>query len=86
MVEIVRINALITELMQKHQAALAVKHINDERTFRKIYFTQKISDSHKFEGLTLLKNSDEKIEFLLCEDKDTEILETEIYKLTLYKK
>jgi hypothetical protein len=49
----------------------------------KIDFTQKISDSHKFEGLTLFKNSDEKIEFLLCEDKDTEILETEIYKLTI---
>jgi hypothetical protein len=49
----------------------------------KINFTQKISDSHKFEGLTLFKNSDEKIEFLLCEDKDTEILETEIYKLTI---
>lgn len=49
----------------------------------KIDFIQKISDSHKFEGLTLFKNSNEKIEFLLCEDKDTEILETEIYKLTL---
>jgi hypothetical protein len=52
----------------------------------KIDFTQKISDSHKFEGLTLYANSKEKIEFLLCEDKDTEILETEIYKLTLDKK
>ena len=49
----------------------------------KIDFTQKISDSHKFEGLTLFKNSNEKIEFLLCEDKDTEILETDIYKLTI---
>lgn len=36
MVEIAHINALITELMQKHRAALAIKHINDERTFRKI--------------------------------------------------
>ena len=52
----------------------------------KIDFTQKISSTHKFEGLTLFTNSKEKIEFLLCEDKDTEVLETDIYKLTLDKK
>jgi hypothetical protein len=52
----------------------------------KIDFTQKISNTHKFEGLTLYANSKEKIEFLLCEDKDTEVLETDIYKLTLDKK
>nr|WP_309758788.1 hypothetical protein [Flavobacterium sp.] len=52
----------------------------------KIDFTQKISSTHKFEGLTLYTNSNEKIEFLLCEDKDTEVLETDIYKLTLDKK
>lgn len=52
----------------------------------KIDFTQKISSTHKFEGLTLYSNSKEKIEFLLCEDKDTEVLETAIYKLTLDKK
>ena len=55
-------------------------------TTMKIDFTQKISSTHKFEGLTLYANSKEKIEFLLCEDKDTEVLETEIYKLTLDKK
>jgi len=49
----------------------------------KIDFTTKISDSHKFEGLTVLKNDNNKIEFLLCEDKDSEILETAIYKLSL---
>lgn len=49
----------------------------------KIDFTKKISDSHKFEGLTVFKNDNKKIEFLLCEDKDTEILETTIYKLSL---
>lgn len=48
----------------------------------KIDFTKKITDTKKFEGLTLYKNSDNKIEFLLCEDKDTEALETSIYKLT----
>ena len=46
-------------------------------------FTQKISETHKFEGLTLYANSKENIEFLLCEDKDTEALETDIYKLTI---
>ncbi|MFE3871790.1 DUF6929 family protein [Flavobacterium sp. ZS1P70] len=46
-------------------------------------FTQKISATHKFEGLTLYANSKENIEFLLCEDKDTEALETDIYKLTI---
>ncbi|MCL6460306.1 MAG: hypothetical protein I4O51_00335 [Flavobacterium micromati] len=48
-----------------------------------ISFTEKISDSHKFEGLTLYSQSKEKIEFLLCEDTDTEVLETYIYKLSL---
>ncbi len=52
----------------------------------KIDFTQKISNTHKFEGLTLYTDSKEKIEFLLCEDKDTEVLETDIYKLSLDKK
>ena len=49
----------------------------------KINFTKKISDSHKFEGLALYSHSTEKIEFLLCEDKDTDVLETDIYKLTI---
>jgi hypothetical protein len=49
----------------------------------KIDFTQKISNNHKFEGLTIFKKDNNKIEFLLCEDKDTEILETAIYKLSL---
>ena len=52
----------------------------------KIDFTKKISDSHKFEGITIYKNSSDKIEFLLCEDNDTETLEANIYKLTLDKK
>lgn len=49
----------------------------------KIDFTKKISATHKFEGITLFKKENNKIEFLLCEDKDTEILETTIYKLSL---
>lgn len=56
----------------------------DSKTM-KIDFTQKISGTHKFEGLTLYKNSADSIEFLLCEDNDTELLEANIYKLILNK-
>jgi hypothetical protein len=49
----------------------------------KIDYTKKISSTNKFEGLTLYKKSNNTIEFLLCEDNDTEVLETTIYKLTL---
>ena len=45
--------------------------------------TLQLSDSHKFEGLTLYKKTEEKIEFLLCQDNDTEVLETEIFRLVL---
>jgi hypothetical protein len=51
----------------------------------KIDFTKKISDTHKFEGLTVYKNSSDTIEFLLCEDNDTEVLEANIYKLSFRK-
>ncbi|WP_395067074.1 DUF6929 family protein [Flavobacterium sp.] len=52
-------------------------------TKMKIDFTQKITDTHKFEGITLFKKSEKEIEFLLCEDNDTEILESNIFKLKL---
>ena len=52
----------------------------------KIDFTQKISDTHKFEGITLYKKSSNEIEFLLCEDNDTEVLEADIYKVVLSNK
>jgi hypothetical protein len=51
----------------------------------KIDFTQKISDTQKFEGITVYQNSNNTIDFLLCEDKDTEVLETTIYKLSIAK-
>jgi hypothetical protein len=41
----------------------------------KIDFTKKITDTQKFEGITLFKKSEKEIEFLLCEDNDTEVLE-----------
>jgi len=48
-----------------------------------VNFTELITNKNKFEGLTLFKNSDAAIEFLLCEDNDTKIMETVIYKLTI---
>ncbi|WP_284652357.1 DUF6929 family protein [Flavobacterium terrisoli] len=51
----------------------------------KVEFTQQISATNKFEGLTLYKQSADKIEFLLCEDTDSEVLESDIYKLVIDK-
>jgi hypothetical protein len=48
-----------------------------------INYTIQISNSHKFEGLTVFEKTNSEIIFLLCEDNDTETLETTIYKLTL---
>ncbi len=48
-----------------------------------LQFCQQISDTHKFEGLTLHSISENNINFLLCEDNDTEELQTNIYKLSL---
>lgn len=46
---------------------------------------QKISDDKKFEGITLVEKAKNSIQFLLCEDNDTENLETEIYQLIVEK-
>ncbi len=54
----------------------------DSKTF-KIDFVQKISDSQKFEGLTLYKKNDNTITFLLCEDNDSNTRTTIIYELEL---
>jgi hypothetical protein len=51
----------------------------------KLDFTKQISDTHKFEGITLYKNNTDAIEFLLCEDQDNEVLESNIYTLNLKK-
>lgn len=51
----------------------------------KLINTIQITDKHKFEGLTLYKKTNSTIEFLLCEDNDTEKLESDIYKLVLEK-
>ncbi|MDQ0637504.1 hypothetical protein QF042_001069 [Pedobacter sp. W3I1] len=49
----------------------------------KLNFSNKISDHHKFEGITLLSQSKHSTSFLLCEDRDTEELKTVIYKLVI---
>jgi hypothetical protein len=54
----------------------------NSKTFE-IEFTKKITDTNKFEGLTLYSKTNDNIEFLLCEDNDSEVLESTIYKLVL---
>jgi hypothetical protein len=46
--------------------------------------TEIITDTHKFEGITFFGDESGKLSFLLCEDNDTETLESGIYKLTLH--
>ncbi|MBC7640802.1 MAG: hypothetical protein H7174_00445, partial [Flavobacterium sp.] len=43
----------------------------------------KISENQKFEGLTFYSKNQNEINFLLCEDNDTEVLVSNIYKLTI---
>ncbi len=50
-----------------------------------IDFTKKIYNKNKFEGIALFEQSQKEITFLLCEDADTEVLESSIYKLVILK-
>jgi hypothetical protein len=54
----------------------------DLKTFT-VLFANQITDTHKFEGLTLFQKNNEFIEFLLCEDNDTEELDSIIYRARL---
>ena len=56
--------------------------IIDKKTFALEKYIQ-ISDKHKFEGLTLYSEKENQMEFLLCEDNDTDDLNATIYKLIL---
>lgn len=49
----------------------------------KLEYTQLISNSNKFEGITLFELNGKKAVFLLCEDPDQNSLETDIYKLEI---
>lgn len=44
-----------------------------------------VSETQKFEGISLYKETKDQLEFVLCEDNDTESPESTIYKLTLKK-
>lgn len=57
----------------------------DLKTMKLIDSVQ-ITDQHKFEGLTLFKKTTTEMEFLLCEDNDTEKLESNIYKFRISTK
>ncbi|WP_316785601.1 DUF6929 family protein [Pedobacter frigiditerrae] len=46
-------------------------------------FIKQISANQKFEGISFFKENTSNLEFLLCEDRDTENLETVIYKLVI---
>ncbi len=63
MVEIARVNTIITELMQKYREALSVKQIDDERTFRKILCRDYEKILH---ALVELKSV--QLDSLLCDD------------------
>lgn len=48
----------------------------------KLLFTEKISDTHKFEGITVLEQNKKNVVFALCEDSDdAKNTEAVIYKL-----
>jgi hypothetical protein len=51
----------------------------------KVLFTMVISTHNKFEGLTIYSSDEKTISFLLCEDGDSQTLESAIYKLTLHR-
>lgn len=51
----------------------------------KVEFTEIISKKNKFEGITLYKDNGKTLEFLLCEDTDSDASESDIYKLTINK-
>lgn len=50
-----------------------------------VEFIKQISKNQKFEGITLFEQTKNQLSFLLCEDNDAPILESNIYKLTLSK-
>lgn len=49
----------------------------------KIDFTKIISEKNKFEGMALFSEKNGQLEFLLCEDTDSDAKASDIYKLTV---
>jgi hypothetical protein len=64
-------------------AGTVVGYIDIEKM--KVKDTHVISFKNKFEGLTLYNETAKTIEFLLCEDTDSDMTESDIYNLTLNK-
>lgn len=54
-------------------------------TTMEVFNTQVISNLHKFEGIALYKQTAEHIEFLLCEDNDSDDQNSVIFKLSISK-
>ena len=50
-----------------------------------IEFSEVISKKNKFEGITLYKKNENTLEFLLCEDTDSDAEGSDIYKLVMEK-
>ena len=49
----------------------------------KLEYTRIISEKNKFEGIALYKEANGTLEFLLCEDTDSDAKESDVYKLTV---
>ncbi len=50
-----------------------------------VEFTEIISTKNKFEGITLYKETETALEFLLCEDTDNDAKQSDIFKLSIGK-
>jgi hypothetical protein len=52
----------------------------------KLNFSTKSPGNYKFEGITLYHQDEKRIEFLLCEDRDSDELKTKIFRFSLKRK
>jgi len=64
------------EIVGSYMGSINIKDLS-------LNFIKQISTHQKLEGITLLKQNPKNIEFLLCEDRDNDVLETTIYRLVV---
>lgn len=64
------------EILGSYMGNIDLKTLN-------LTYTKKIADHRKFEGISFFKQDQDRLEFLICEDRDSEKLETIIYKLSV---
>ncbi len=50
---------------------------------RQVEYSQTLSEKHKFEGISLFRKSKRSLSFLLCEDEDTAVAASKVYKLKI---